>query len=515
VPLGRLWLMRLGCCAFLPGMGNATTLGDVLLQTYRSNPTLSSQRLQLRALNEEYVQAKSGARPQITLQASGAAEDIQSLSIFRTRQDIRNDPARLTLNLVQPLYTSGRVTATIDAAEADILAAREALRASEAAVLLSAIQAYSDVLRDMRIVALRSEELVVLRQQLSDAQARRKAGEVTVTDVLQSQSQLQSAQSQMTLARGQLEESRAAFLAIAGGPAENLETPQTLPGLPATIEDAFGSAEADNPDVQHARFVERASKARIAEAKANEGPTIALQGTYGYSGFVSPFYPRNYLHNYSLGLTLNQSLGAGGANASSVRQARATAAANRLSIEVVLRQTRQRVAQSWSQVFALQKSAEEDRAQALTAEAYFKDTAIEYKIGQRSTLDVLIAEQTYRGAEIASAQAEHDAYVASASLLASMGRLNASAMFEALPDDQVQADFMKVRKSGSVPWEGVVQALDGIGAHHPLDDLQPTPPIDPTDLNPVLKPAKALQPGNAGPITPKEAIAPSINGSPY
>jgi outer membrane protein TolC len=102
VPLGRLWLMRLGCCAFLPGMGNATTLGDVLLQTYRSNPTLSSQRLQLRALNEEYVQAKSGARPQITLQASGAAEDIQSLSIFRTRQDIRNDPARLTLNLVQP-----------------------------------------------------------------------------------------------------------------------------------------------------------------------------------------------------------------------------------------------------------------------------------------------------------------------------------------------------------------------------------------------------------------------------
>jgi outer membrane protein len=447
----------------VPAMARADTLAEALAAAYRNNPTLQSQRAQLAALNEEYVQARAGLRPQVTLQASAAAENVQQISIFGGRQTVRDDPDSISLNLVQPLYTGGRLTSTIRAAEADILAGREELRSSEATILLTVVEDYENVRLDQQIVDIRAAELVTLQGQLDDAAARLKAGEVTRTDVLQSKAQLQSAQAQQQLAIGQLEVAKSAYAAVVGGPPGKLEEPPVLPGLPSNLDEAFDAAEADNADLQRARFSERASRARIAEARAAGAPNVSLQGSYGYNGLVSPFDPGQHLHDFRIGLALSQPITTGGVNSSNVRRSVELNSSDRSSVELARRTALQAAAQSWNGYVSLRQSAATDRADVITSSGYFADTTTEYRIGQRSTLDVLIAEQTFRAAELAVVQADHDAYIGAAELLQAMGRLNASALFETLPPDEVRKAFARVRNANALPWDNVIAALDNIG----------------------------------------------------
>lgn len=437
------------------GSVRAESLIDAISLAYQTNPTLQTQRAQQRVLDESYVQARAGYRPNASVSADASYQDIDGRD---------SDSAGVALSASQPLYTGGRVSAAVTAAEGDILSGRESLRQIEATVLQAVVQAYVDVRRDQQALVIRQQNLDILRRQVDESQARFDVGEITRTDVAQAQASQALARAQLASAQAQLAISRAAYAAVVGQNPTDLEAEPPLPLAPATIDEAFAKAEDNNPNLRAAQYDEQASRARIAAARAERMPSVGLRATVGYSGPLSNYDPSDYARSLSASATFSQPLFSGGVISSRIRQAIERNNADRIQVEQARRDVLQRLSQSWNQLLAARSVMSAGEEQVRAARIAFEGTQEERKVGLRTTLEVLTAQQTLRDAELTLINARRDEYVASASVLNVMGLLEARYIAPAAPLYDPTKSFNRVKNSGFVPWEPIVAGLDSIGA---------------------------------------------------
>ncbi len=440
---------------------HAETLQDALAATYRTNPTLLGQRATQRATDEIYVQARAGWRPTVSVVANaGYAQQTNAPNDYAAGVYEAND-AQASLVVSQPLYTGGRVAHAVQAAQARVQAGRQALRATEAQVLQSAITAYEDVLRDQDILATRRADFDTLTRQVAETSARYRLGAgVTRTDVSQAAAQLAQADAAVSLAAAQLDASRAEFRATVGHVPRTLMQPGRLPGLPASLDDAMATAAAANPALGQAALLARASAADIGTARAADAPTVSLQGSYGYIGELAPFQPRRYDQEATALVTILQPIYAGGMIASQIRQAESRHNADQAAEAASIRFAEQNVATAWSAVINGRASVAASQAQVQAAATSLRGYQLEFADGLRSTLDVLIADQNLRAAQVALAQTRHDTLVAEASLLFVVGRLEARFLLAGEPAYSASVAFDQVSQKSSVPWEGFIRQLD-------------------------------------------------------
>jgi outer membrane protein len=474
------------------GVARADTLADAIALAYQTNPTLQSQRAQLRALDESYVQAHAGMRPQANIQAQAAYQNGPST------QDVGVTIDSANLNITQPIYTGGLATAEVRAANNDILSGRQKLRQVEGQVLQSVVQAYVDVRRDQQALAIAQENVKVLRRQLDETKARFEVGQVTRTDTAQAQARLAAAASQLSAAQSQLGVSRSNYVAVVGQSPGNLEPEPELMGLPGTVEQAFDYAGRNNPGVLSADFAERAAAARVAEAKSAFRPTISVGASIGYESSLTTapllgLQSGAFDHNIQGAVTLTQPLFAGGMNASKIRQALENDNAQRIAVETAQRQTVQAVAQSWNQLLAARSAIASNQEQVRADEVAYEGVKQEAEVGLRTTLDVLNAEQELRNAQLALVDARHDQYVASANVLEAMGLLEAKALGNPVPAYDPQKSFNKVRHAGALPWDPVVAGVDALGS--PGVAKRPT---DAPATRPAIEASEPAAPAQAG-----------------
>ena len=460
-----MWIQLAAMLNFIvaPASSSAETLQEALAAAYRSSPILQNARFQQQSLDETIIQARAGLRPTASLSAQ-ALYDRQPNAGTLSQSVGASHTAEVSLVVAQPLFTGGRTTWAVRAAEASVDAGREDLRAVEASVLFSVIQSYLDVLRDQQTLVIREADLNTLERQFRESSAKFSLGKVTRTDVAQAQAQLEAARAALTMAQAQLEISRAAYAAAVGAEPGALTDPQSLPHLPATLDEAFDLADISNPLLLQSRLKEKASRAQIAEARAAYRPTVALQGSYGALGPLSPYVSRDYGVAASAALMFNLPLLTGGVTASQLRQATAQNGGDRVSIETVHRQVVQGVAQAWNQVVSGRASVKAGEAQVKAAETALDGAQAEYGFGLRTTLDVLISDENLRLAQLSLVQSRHDAFLAEASLLQVSGRL---ALANLLPDpirETVSASPQSVKTSGSTPWDSLVETVDKLAA---------------------------------------------------
>jgi outer membrane protein len=461
---GLLALALVGLLALVAGWPNrarAETLADAVALAYQTNPTLQGQRAQLRELDETYVQARAGFRPQANAVVQGGYANSPSTY----EEGVTTDGAGVSIS--QPLYTGGLASAQVRAAEADIQAGRQRLRQIEASVMQSVIQAYVDVRRDQQALAIAQENVKVLHGQVDETLARAEVGEITQTDVAQSQARLAAAQSQLSAATAQLAVSRASYTAVIGQSPGDLAPEPALPGLPATLDDALDTAAKNDPAILGADFAERAATARVAVAKAAFRPTIALQASLGVEGSLTNapllgLRQGEYAQNVQAQATLTQPLFAGGMNASHMRQALENDNVERIAAEQARRQSVQTVVGAWNQLMAARSATVSNAEQVRADKIAFEGVHEEARVGLRTTLDVLNAEQELRAADLALVDVRHDQYIATASLLGAMGLLEAKALDADVPAYDPQQSFSRVKHAGAVPWEGLVAGLDSL-----------------------------------------------------
>lgn len=492
----RAALFAAACSAgLLVAVGaHAETLADAVALAYQTNPTLQEQRATQRAIDETYVQARTGLCPNVSIDANVSERDTYTntqlidvngdgipeadVSVDRS---VRSGAANATLTVTQPIYTGGRVTSAISATQADVMAGREALRQVEANVLLATIASYVDVRRDQERLRIATENLEVLNRQLEEARARFEVGEITRTDTAQAEARQAAARATLASAQASLAISRANYAAIVGqNPGELAPEPALAQLLPATVEQAFERAEANSGAVRAAGYSERASRARVAQARAERRPTVGLRGTVGYTGSeIEDVGNRfgDYDREVTGSVVATMPLFTGGLTNSQIRQASARNQADRIAIEGARRDTLQDVAQAWNQLLGARANLTANEEQVRAARIAFEGTREEAQVGLRTTLDTLNAQQELRQAELALVGARRDEYVAAAQVLAAMGDLEARNLVQGVEVYDPATNFNRVKRSwGWVPWEHAVELIDRVGAP-PIGRDPPESPV--------------------------------------
>lgn len=469
-----LAVMFAAACLLPCSAVRAETLQDALISAYVDNPQLQAQRARLRVTDETYVQVQAEFAPTVSLQGQGTYD--RAWASKATRKAERASTPKLpdyseqnmgtgSLVISQPLYTGGKLAADLKAADADVRAGRQALRTTEANVLYSVILAYADLLRDQQALEIRKLNLVELQHQLDEAKARLKAGEVTRTDVAQAEAQLADEEALTQQAADQVEISRANYAAIVGHKPAGLAPLPDLRGVPANIDDCLKAADRDNPDLGQALWTEAGSHAKIYAAKAGLKPSVSAQVQAGYQGAMSPYDPRTLNRQVAVTANVVVPLYSGGLVQSQVRQAIDQNAVDQMNVEDVRRAVAKTLLTLWAQEHTATMAIDAQSRRVEAAKLEFEGMRKEYSAGERSTLDVLTAEETLRDAEIALVSAKHDAYVLNAGILQNIGWLEMRNLVDGLRAYNPAVHLEKVMPAG-VPWQKPLEALDDSGTRN-------------------------------------------------
>lgn len=469
----------MGLMVGLVPAAQAETLTDALTLAYQTNPTLQAQRANQRATDEGVVQAKTAFRPNLSGSASisgthtNYAEPLVTTNILgqvvsrRTHSDSAGSGASLSLG--QTLYTGGKSSASLTAAEADVLAGREDLRSVEQSVLGNVIQSYVDVRRDQERLRIAQENVNVLSRQLDESNARFEVGEITRTDVAQSEARLAAARASLSSSQALLAGSRAAYAAVVGqNPTDLAPEPSLKALLPSSVEQAFDLVDQNNPAIQSARYAEQAAAARVAAAKAVYRPTVSARASLGWdAGEVNSAGKQygDYDRALSGSITASVPIFTGGLNGSQVRAAKERENAARIAVEGAKRSALQQISTAWNNLLASRANLISNEEQVRATKIAFEGVRQEQQVGLRTTLDVLNAQLELSNAEVALVVARRDEYVASASVLQAMGVLNVANLAPEVERYDPVKSYDKVNHAfGWVPWEPALKVVDKVGA---------------------------------------------------
>jgi outer membrane protein len=508
---GRLLaaIFSVAAVGVLPGAASAETLADAIAMAYETNPVLAAQRATQRALDETYVQARSGWRPTLSITSSATWADNRTprpvVGPFgRTIDTPQTATAALTFN--QPIWTGGRVAASVSASESDIMQGRENLRRVESQVIGQVVQAYIDVRRDEAALAIRRKNVEVLQAQLRESQARFDVGEITKTDVALSESRLAGAQALMQNSEAQLAISRANYAAAVGrNPGTLAPEPSLAYLLPPTVDEAFTVAETYSPLLRAQQFAEAASRARVAGARAERLPSVSVQARLGSRGDFEPFDSELYNRELSATVGVTVPIFNGGLTTSRIRQSIERNNVDRITIETQRRTVLQQVTQSWNQLLAARATISSTALQVRAAQIATEGTRQEQQFGLRTTLDVLNAEQELRNAELSQVNARRDEYAAAAAVLSAMGRLEARNLIPSVPQYDAKANFRRLRITwGWVPWEEPIAIVDRVVA------LPPAPQPQDKPVEPPIGPGLQPPPTAAATAAPIAAARPEL-----
>jgi outer membrane protein len=436
------------------GLAVATASGETLERAlaaaYLNNPTLNAQRAATRAVDERVPQALAGFRPQLS-----AVGDVGT-TWSRTRPTTgviasrTLNPYGYGLTVTQNIYSGFRTINQTRSAEAEVRGARETLRNTEQNILLDAVIAYTDVLRDEAIVRLQQQNVQALREQQRATRSRFNVGELTRTDLAQAESRVAQADSELAAARASLNASRAAYQRDIGTAPVRLATARPVEHLvPRALEPALVAGEQQHLAIAASRHGVDAASLRVKVAEGELLPVISLEASMSRDYDSGPNVDRSASASVFGRLTVP--IYQGGGEFARIRESKETLGQRRLEADVMRDQVRAAVIQSFGLLSASRFQVEAAQTQIDAAQIALNGVQEEFRVGQRTTLDVLNARAELVSARTALIVAQRDRVVNSYSLLAAIGKLNADELKLGVQAYAAETHYNQVRDS----WFGV------------------------------------------------------------
>lgn len=431
------------CAAF--ERASADTIESALAKAYMNNPDFNAQRAALRATDEGVQRARAGLLPSVSASSSLGRQS----STYNSSNEVLS-PRTLGVSVTQSLYNGARVTNQIDQSEKSVLAAREQLRSVEQKVLFGASSGYMAVVRDTAVLKVRQANINVLKEQLRQTEDRFNVGEVTRTDVAQVSAQLAAAEAERSAAQASLASSVASYQQIIGSMPDALADAVPLVNMvPTSLDQALLIGQADHPDIRAARFSVDIAAAGVKIAQGELLPSLSLKGSLTHANDYKS--ADDEYNDASIVASLTIPLYEGGEVHARVRQLKETLGQRRLEADSALRAVIAEISSAWSQYITSQARIKAAETQIEAATVALNGTREEAKVGQRTTLDVLIADQTLLGAQVNLVTAQTDRVVASYRVLSSVGKLSANSLGLKVKgyDAKVHYDKLKGRLYGS------------------------------------------------------------------
>ncbi len=422
-----------------PGQGAvAETLNSALARAYSGNPEINQQRSGVRAQDEDTASALAGMRPKAGLAASiGPEFSTVKIPSGRTATGQRayfadeylGKPRSATLSVSQTIFDGGRTQNAVRQAQSGVFAARANLGASEQTILQNGVNAYMDVLRDTAILALRKNNNAVLEEQLRHTRVRYQFGEVTAADVAQAEAALAHGRSEFSGAQAVLQMSAATYRQVVGVEPNRLEPAGTVEKLlPRSLNDAVALAIIEHPAVVAALHQVDAAEHAVKLAESALSPTLALGAQVSPQGDSFLGWTGTRQFSALAAATLNVPLYQGGSEYASIRKAKEQLSQARLGADVRRDNVRRSVVFAYAQLQAAKAAIVSSQAEVTASEKSLADVREEAKVGQRTTLDILNAQQALLSARVNLVVAQHDRVVASFAALAAVGHLSARAL---------------------------------------------------------------------------------------
>jgi outer membrane protein len=462
----------------------AETLREAMVRAYNTNPEIAAERANLRATDESVPIARAAGLPGVSSTGNYTENlyDTDTSAFGVPRQ------GSVGVDLRVPVFSGGAVRNSVRAAETRVEAGRAGLRSAEAQLFTDVVSAYMDVIRDEAIVSLNQKNARVLDVNLQATRDRFEVGDLTRTDVAQSEARLALAESQLRGAEARLISSRENYIRVVGAAPGNLAPPPPLPSLPVNVDAAVQAALADNPLLIESQKARDAAEYDVDVARAARLPQVSVGvggDYYNRFGSVSPAATLGGVRNdgfaSSAGVSVSLPLFQAGRPAAQVRQAQARQSA---AIEFATATERGVIAQARS-AYAVWQSAqrviESSRLAVQANQLSLEGVRAENSVGTRTILDILNAEQELLSVQVQLVTAERDAYVAGFAVLAAMGRADASDLgLDGGPLYDPLANYNRVRGS--------------------LSDWRDNPDPQPQGTRTVDTPAQT--PVVAGPVDP-------------
>ena len=411
--------------ALMAGTASADTLREALISSYQTNPSLTAQRESLKATDATVAIARAAGRPQISATV-GLNRSITQSGVLVSSGKGPN--LSVSAGVSYPLFNGGSVRNSVRAAQTRVEAGRATLTAVEGDIFVQAVSAYMNVIRDRSVVELNANNVRVLETNLEATRDRFQIGDLTRTDVAQSEARLQLGRSQLAQAQGQLTASEATYRQVIGHAPGQLAPPPPLPPLPTTPDEAVRIALAGNPDLTATSRQAIAAGYDVNVARAGRLPTISAQAGADYVNNLAgnaPFNGPNTGTQTTVGLGVNLPIFQGGLPAARIRQAQALQGQALEQVVGTERAVVQAARASFAAYDAAERAIKSNTVAVQANELALEGARAEQSVGTRTVLDVLNAEQELLNSQVALVTAKRDAYVAGFQLLNAMGQAQA------------------------------------------------------------------------------------------
>lgn len=397
------------------------TLAQALSHTRDHSPALAAARAELDVTRELYPQARAGWKPLLDAEASLYHSDIDNSNFGNADGTTTKD---ISFNLQQPLFRSGRTAAQTARAQALIRAAESQYKRMEQDILLSAAQAYINILSDRKLYTIQADNESFLSTERQATHEKLEAGLLTVTDLRQAEARLARARAQTLYASGRLESAYAAFERITGlKPVHVFFYPADI-GLMAPYDALRAQASHDNPDIIAAQYAHEAADHNIDASLREHFPQILAFLSYNKQydpqpGIIDDSETR------TIGIRAAIPLYDAGMTASRTRQARSTARQRAQEIDDTRRRIDAALQAEWKNREAALSEMTARRLEIEAAELAREGVQAEARLGERTVLDILDADQDLLSSQAALIEARRSELLSRYRIYALLGRLPA------------------------------------------------------------------------------------------
>jgi outer membrane protein len=440
------------CFALAASAAHGENLPEALTKAYQTNPQLNAERARQRATDENVPQALSGYRPQIVASLSAGLQAVRNLLPDNTIQSATLKPWTIGVTVTQTLFNGFKTANSVRVAELQVQSGREALRNVGQGVLLDAVTVYTNVLANQSLVEAQRANVAFLQETLGITQKRLNAGDVTPTDTAQAEARLARGRADLNAAEVNLAVSQATYSQVIGNTPTQLRPAETVDRLlPRSRDDATGLAFREHPAVMAASFDFDVATTTIRVAESSLMPTITLQGSASRSKQSDQTLGTFGTDQASVTTQLTQPIYDGGMAASQTRQAKEIASQSRLVLDQFRNQARTAAVGAWVSNEGAKIAVTASEAEVRAATVALQGVQREAAGGQRTTVDVLNAQQDLILAKARLIGAQRDRVIASYTLLSAIGRLDVKNLGLNTPDYLPEVHYHQVRDA----WHGL------------------------------------------------------------
>jgi outer membrane protein len=430
----------------------AETLSEAMVRAYQSSPQLNADRARQRGTDENVPQALAGYRPQIMASLSAGLQAVRNTLPDNTMQSATLRPWTIGVTVTQVLFNGFKTANSVRVAEFQVRSGREALRNVGQGVLLDAVTAYMNVLANQGLVEAQRTNVAVLREILATTKKRLEAGDVTPTDTAQAEARLSRGLADLNAADVALAISKEIYTQVIGqAPAQLVPAAPVDRLAPATQVAAVETAGHEHPVVLGASYDVDVAQTTIKVAESSLLPTVAVQANASRTAQSDSSLTTTASDQASILGQINVPIYDGGTAASQTRQAKEVASQSRIVLEQVRNQSRTAVVSAWVSNEGTKIAFTAAESEVRAADVALQGVRREAQGGQRTTIDVLNAQQDLTNARSRLIQAQRDRVIASYMLLSAVGRLDVHALNLNTPDYLPEVHYHQVRDA----WHGL------------------------------------------------------------